>query len=178
MEDRTEIVETTPETRQVRSAPRTTEVRTHERGAPEVEHTEAVAYDPFENRRMTAYRVTQLIYLIFGIIEGLIIIRFVLKALGANPSAGFADFIYGITYPLILPFIGLFGNPASQGTVLEITSSPIPCEGGDMALGAAVLTGRPYAMDLIPYVWELIGKANPLRGVTVLCRILISTPEL
>jgi len=122
MEDRTEIIETTPETRQVTSAPRTTEVRTHERGAPEVEHTESVAYDPFENRRMTAYRVTQLIYLIFGIIEGLIIIRFVLKALGANPSAGFADFIYGITYPLILPFIGLFGNPASQGTVLEINS--------------------------------------------------------
>src|SRR5438105_3572871 len=121
-EDRTEVIETTPETRRVTSAPRTTEVRTHPRGAPEVEHTEAVAYDPFENRRMTAYRVTQLIYLIFGIVEGLIIIRFVLKALGANPSAGFAEFIYGLTYPLILPFIGLFGNPAAQGTILEINS--------------------------------------------------------
>jgi hypothetical protein len=123
MEDRTESIETTPTTRQVSSVPRTTEVRTTaHHPVAEVDHVEAVAYDPFQQRRMTAYRVTQLIYLIFGIIEGLIAIRFVLKALGANPSAGFAEFIYGITYPLILPFIGLFGNPAAQGSVLEINS--------------------------------------------------------
>jgi len=122
MEDRTEIVETTPTTRQVTSVPRTTEVRTTGQPVAEVDHVEGVAYDPYQQRRMTAYRVTQLIYLIFGIIEGLIAIRFVLKALGANPNAGFAEFIYGITYPLILPFIGLFGNPQAQGSVLEINS--------------------------------------------------------
>jgi hypothetical protein len=115
MEDRTEIIETTP-------TPRTTEVRSTGHPAPEVDHVDAVAYDPFQQRRMTAYRVTQLIYLVFGIIEGLIAIRFVLKALGANPNAGFAEFIYGFTHPLILPFIGLFGNPAAQGSILEINS--------------------------------------------------------
>ena len=67
-------------------------------------------------------RVTQLVYLIFGLIEGLIAIRFVLKALGANPSAGFAEFIYGITNVLVAPFVGLFGNPQTQGSVLEVTS--------------------------------------------------------
>jgi len=122
MEDRTEIIETTPTTRQVTSVPRTTEVKTTGHPVAEVDRVEAVAYDPFQARRMTAYRVTQLIYLVFGIIDGLIAIRFVLKALGANPSAGFAEFIYGISYPLILPFIGLFGSPAAQGSVLEINS--------------------------------------------------------
>jgi hypothetical protein len=123
MEDRTEITEITPTTRQVNAAPRTTtEVRTTGHPAAEVDRMEAVAYDPFQQRRMTAYRVTQLIYLIFGLIEGLIAIRFVLKALGANPNAGFAEFIYGITYPFIVPFIGLFGNPQAQGSILETNS--------------------------------------------------------
>jgi len=66
--------------------------------------------------------VVQLVYLVFGLIEGLIAIRFVLKALGANPSAGFAQLIYGITAPLVAPFYGLFGNPTAQGSVLEVHS--------------------------------------------------------
>jgi uncharacterized membrane protein len=124
MEDRTEIIETnTPNTREVTRTPRTTtEVRSVERPATEVDRVEAVAYDPFANRRIAAYRVVQFVYWIFGLIEGLIVIRFVLKALGANPSAGFAQFIYGITAPLVAPFYGLFGNPAAQGSVLELHS--------------------------------------------------------
>jgi uncharacterized protein YggT (Ycf19 family) len=120
-EERTEVIETTPPARpavarvtQVTNAP--VPPRTY------VDHQEAVAYDVFENRRLAAYRVTQLIYWIFGLIEALILIRFVLKALGANPSAGFAEFIYGVTAPLVAPFINLFGSPQSQGSVLELNS--------------------------------------------------------
>jgi YggT family protein len=121
MEDRTEIIETTP--REVTSVPRTTtEVRSVAQPASDVDRVESVAYDPFANKRLVAYRTTQLIYWVFGLIEGLIAIRFVLKALGANPSAGFAEFIYGITAPLVAPFAGLFGNPAAQGSVLEVHS--------------------------------------------------------
>jgi YggT family protein len=123
MEDRTETIETTPTTREVTSVPRTTtEVRSVARPAADVDRVESVAYDPFANKRLVAYRTTQMIYWIFGLIEGLIAIRFVLKALGANPSAGFAEFIYGITAPLVAPFAGLFGNPAVQGSVLEVHS--------------------------------------------------------
>jgi hypothetical protein len=127
MEDRTEIIETTPTptTREVSNVARPgTQVRTvsHSTPAAEVERIEAVAYDPYANKRMTAYRTTQFIYWLFGLIEGLILIRFVLKALGANPSAGFAEFIYGVTYPLVLPFVGLFGSPTAQGSVLELHS--------------------------------------------------------
>ena len=89
-EDRTEVVETTPTTR-VNGVPRTTtQVRTVEQGAGAVDRTESVAYDPYANKRVAAYRVVQLVYLVFGLIEGLIAIRFVPKALGANPAAGFA----------------------------------------------------------------------------------------
>lgn len=126
-EERTEVINTTPGSpvrREVVSEPRAThtEVVSTNRPAAAVDRTEAVSYDPYAGRRMAGYRVTQMIYWVFGLVEGLIAIRFILKALGANPSAGFAEFIYGITTPLVLPFIGLFGNPQNQGSVLEVTS--------------------------------------------------------
>jgi YGGT family len=66
-------------------------------------------------------KVTRAIYLIFGVIEALLLIRFVLKALGANAEAGFAQLMYGITGPLVAPFMGLFGTPrADSGATLEL----------------------------------------------------------
>ena len=41
--------------------------------------------------------------MLFGILEGLLGIRFVLGLLGANPTAGFAQFIYRITGPFMAP---------------------------------------------------------------------------
>lgn len=85
----------------------------------EVEQTDMVATDPYSARRDAAYRVNQAIYLVFGVIESLIAIRFVLRLLGANESAGFTSFIYGVTRPLVAPFSGIFGTPATGGNVLE-----------------------------------------------------------
>ena len=119
MDDRTRIIRTVPEE----------EVVTHhtvaERVAPamaEVDRVQATAYDPYASRRNSAEKVVQGIWLLFGFIEGLIAIRFVLRALGANPDAGFAQFIYGVTAPLIAPFVGLFGTPAYGTAALELHS--------------------------------------------------------
>src|SRR5258708_8501966 len=128
MEDQTDIIETTttPNTREVREVSRasrtSTEDRTVERPVGVFVRVESVAYDPYATRRLAGHRTVQLVYWIFGLIEGLILIRFIFKALGANPSAGFAQFIYGITAPLVAPFYGLFGNPSAQGSVLELHS--------------------------------------------------------
>jgi YggT family protein len=86
------------------------------------ERVETISTDPYDRRRDTALRLQQGIYLIFGIIEGLIAIRFVLRLLGANPAAGFASFIYGITAPFLAPFVGMFGTPNFDGAVLELHS--------------------------------------------------------
>ena len=147
-EDRTEVVETTPTTR-VNGVPRTTtQVRTVEQGAGAVDRTESVAYDPYANKRVAAYRVVQLVYLVFGLIEGLIAIRFVLKALGANPSAGFAQLIYGITAPLVAPFYGLFGNPTAQGSVLEVHSI------------VALIVYALLAWLVVRLTWILVGESR------------------
>ncbi len=89
--------------------------------ATQSEHMEDVTYDPYEARRSALVKVEQVLYLIMVIIEGLIFIRFVLRLLAANPAAGFAQFIYGITAPFVAPFVGLFPNPgAANGSVLEL----------------------------------------------------------
>lgn len=68
------------------------------------------------------WRAAQIIYTIFGILEMLILIRAVLKLLGANPDAGFSNLIYGITGPFVAPFQGVFPTPQSNGSVLEVAS--------------------------------------------------------
>ena len=85
------------------------------------DRTESTTYDPYAGRRLTSIKITRAIYLLFGLIEALLVIRFVLKALGANAEAGFAQLIYGVTGPLVAPFMGLFGTPqAAGGSVLEV----------------------------------------------------------
>jgi uncharacterized protein YggT (Ycf19 family) len=150
-EDRTEIIETPTTSREVRSVnttPRTTEVHSTVAPRTEAEHVDSVAYDPYEGRRIAAYRLTQLVYWVFGLIEGLIVIRLILKALGANPSAGFSQFIYGVTAPLVLPFVGLFNNPAYQNSVLELSSI------------VALIVYALLAWLIAKLVWILLGETR------------------
>jgi YGGT family len=65
----------------------------------------------------------RVISIVLAVVEGLIAIRFVLKLLAANPEAGFARLIDGATAPLVAPFVGLLGNPASSaGNQVEVAS--------------------------------------------------------
>jgi hypothetical protein len=85
------------------------------------DRTEATTYDPYSGRRAMSNKLVRAVYLIFGLVEALLLIRFVLKALGANAEAGFAQLIYGMTAPMVLPFVGLFGTPkADSGAILEV----------------------------------------------------------
>ena len=121
---------------------------THAEPAVAAEHVEAVATDPYAPRRGTAYKVRQAIYLLFGIIEGLIAIRFVLRLLGANPDAGFAAFVYGVTAPFLAPFVGLFGTPQYNGSVLELHSI------------VAIVVYALLAWVLAKLAWLLLGETR------------------
>ncbi|MBA3445872.1 MAG: YggT family protein [Gemmatimonadales bacterium] len=112
------------------------------------EHVETVATDPYAPRRGAASKVRQAIYLIFGIIEGLIAIRFVLRALGANPDAAFAAFVYGATAPFLVPFVGLFGTPQYNGSVLELHAI------------VAIVVYALLAWVLAKLAWLLLGETR------------------
>jgi len=70
----------------------------------------------------SAYQVNRVIWYFFGLLEGLLAIRFALRAIGANPDNGFATFIYGITALFVAPFATLVAQPAAGGAVFEITT--------------------------------------------------------
>jgi YggT family protein len=85
------------------------------------DRTQTATRDPYAGRRAISIKFTQTIYLIVGLIEVLLLMRFVLKALAANVEAGFAQLIYSVTGPLVAPFLGLFGTPtAANGAALEL----------------------------------------------------------
>jgi hypothetical protein len=135
-EKRTTVIETppTPETREVTQR--------------DLDQIDSYAYDPYEGRRIAGDRLTQLVYWVFGIVEGLIAIRLILKALGANQTAGFAQFIYGITAPLVGPFVGLFNNPTYQNDVLELGSI------------VALIVYALAAWVVAKLVWILVGETR------------------
>lgn len=60
-----------------------------------------------------------IVYFIFGVIEALLAIRFVLLLLGANPDAGFSQLIYALSAPFMTPFQAVFGDTVMRGVVFE-----------------------------------------------------------
>ena len=68
------------------------------------------------------YRGTQIVWYILGIIEILLLFRFVFKFLGANPNAGFTSFIYGVTYIFAAPFLKVFRLTHVEGSIFEWTT--------------------------------------------------------
>ncbi len=78
--------------------------------------------EPERERRIFTFKATQLVWLLFGILEALLALRFGLKLIGANPDSPIAVFIYGFTNLFLFPFTGLTGTPTAGSMVLEIST--------------------------------------------------------
>jgi hypothetical protein len=68
------------------------------------------------------YRGTQIVWYILGLLEVLLLFRFILKMLGANPEAGFSSLIYAVTQVFVAPFISVFKITYAQGSIVEWTT--------------------------------------------------------
>ena len=78
--------------------------------------------EPGQEQRLFGFKVTQLIWLLFGILEALIALRIGLMLIGANPDSPIVALIYGFTNLFLFPFTGLVGSPTSGVMVLELSS--------------------------------------------------------
>jgi hypothetical protein len=87
-----------------------------------VERRETVVEDRAAERHLFLTRLSQVFWLLFGILQGLIALRIVLKFIAANPNSPFAAMIYSITDLFLWPFFGLTITPEAGGMVLEIPS--------------------------------------------------------
>lgn len=86
------------------------------------EHGERIVEDVNAERRIIVFKITQLIWLLFGAIEALIGLRVILKLIAANPNNAFAGLVYNITALFLWPFQGLTVTPSADGIVLELSS--------------------------------------------------------
>ena len=78
--------------------------------------------EPEREQRIFTFKVTQLIWLLLGILEVFIALRIGLKLIGANPDSPIVALIYGFTYLFLFPFTGLIGSPTAGSMVLELPS--------------------------------------------------------
>src|SRR2546430_17641797 len=63
-------------------------------------------------RNDPVWTVTRVVTLLFTVLEVLLLLRFVLKLLGANANQPLVSGLYGITEPLVRPFQGIFPEPS------------------------------------------------------------------
>lgn len=62
----------------------------------------------------------RVVWFVFGLIEVLIAIRFVLELLGANAKAGFVQFVYAASGIFMTPFVAIFSSPrVASGSIVE-----------------------------------------------------------
>jgi hypothetical protein len=67
-------------------------------------------------------RAKQVIYFIFGVINVLLVLRFVLLLLGANEVSPFVTLIYSLSRAFVLPFRGIFAEADLGASVIELAA--------------------------------------------------------
>jgi hypothetical protein len=65
------------------------------------------------------YRATQIVWYVLGVIETILGLRFILRLIGANASAGFVDAVYTLSRPLVEPFQNIVRNASVSGSVFD-----------------------------------------------------------
>lgn len=63
--------------------------------------------------------LARLVWFVFGAIEILVAIRFLLMLLGANAEAGFVRFIYAVSGVFMAPFNAIFSTDRVSGATFE-----------------------------------------------------------
>jgi uncharacterized membrane protein len=66
----------------------------------------------------TRLTLVNAIWLLLGILEVLLLFRFVLKLFGANPGSGFVEFVYTISGIFVAPFQAIFSTPTAEGDIV------------------------------------------------------------
>lgn len=117
-------------------------------------HEEHIVQDTNLEYRQMIYKVTQFIWLLFGLLEALIGMRIVLKLVGANPASWFTVFVYQLTDIFLWPFQDIVANPSVQGLVLEITSF------------IAMLVYALLAWAIVRLVWLVLYHRDTRRVTT------------
>lgn len=64
-------------------------------------------------------RLVLAIWFVTGVVDVIVGLRFLMKALGASTVSAFTTFVYGLSDPLVGPFRGIFPESAHQTFMFE-----------------------------------------------------------
>ena len=117
-------------------------------------HEEHVIENVNLEYRESVYKVSQVIWLLFGGLEALLGIRVILMLIGANPVNWFTAFVYQLTQLFLWPFQNLIANPSFQNMTLEVTSI------------IAILVYALLAWVITRLIWVIFYQ-RPSRQVTI-----------
>lgn len=93
----------------------------NENGAAVEQRTKQIHTEVAANPGTVARNI---VWFILGVIETLLLLRFILKLTGANPSSGFVDFVYGVSGVLSAPFDTIFGVTTAKAGAVESVFEP------------------------------------------------------
>ncbi len=88
----------------------------------QIEQREETFVDENLRRANIRGRITSITYFILGVLEVLLLIRLLLRLLGANEASGFVAFIYSLTHIFVGPFNGIFNDQALGRSVFETST--------------------------------------------------------
>ncbi len=94
---------------------------------PGYSSTQQVTEDVAGEHRLQLFQITRIMWMVLGILELMLGLRFILKLMAANPSNGFAGLVYGLTGTFTRPFDALLGTPAIDGSIFETTTLIAMC---------------------------------------------------
>lgn len=107
--------------------------------------------DSISHRDATSYQTIEyLVYFLFGVLDVLLIFRFVLKFMGASYSSTFVNLIYNITNIFVMPFEGIFSKWFTKG--VETTSVLEP------ATIVAIIVYAVIGLAIVKLIRILSGK--------------------
>lgn len=113
-------------------------------------------YNEYTNTHTVSFRAHQLVWFILGIIETLLVFRFVFKMIGANTYSGFTDFVYTVSYPFAAPFLGIL--PANGNGAMLIEWSTL--------IGMVVYLVIAYGLIEVIHLLTPLPENNNTRSVT------------
>ncbi len=87
-----------------------------------VENREEVFEDENQRRANIRFWITRITYFVLGVLEVILLLRFLFRLLGANQSSSFVVFLYNLSHVFVVPFYGIFNDPTFGNSVLEITT--------------------------------------------------------
>ncbi|TMB85223.1 MAG: YggT family protein [Chloroflexi bacterium] len=87
-----------------------------------VENPRDVFEDENLRRANIRYWITRTTYFVLGVLEIILLLRFLFRLLGANQGSSFVVFLYNLSHVFVVPFYGIFNDPAFGNSVLEITT--------------------------------------------------------